>query len=507
MAQKAGEKRKFFTFTWALENASYCWHKNNERLPSPMFVVDGIEKTKWRLSLYPRGMDNAEYISCGLNRLADDTDIDSVEVDFDIAFITEDGTVLKISNVKRHSFQKRSKCYGFDEFEKRYEVFVVKRSIFLPDDILRVRCRIWKSVGEITEKGQWFARTCIGVEKRSFVWNIEKFSKLDPSNVVNYTIKSVLNENPVLSLNLFLTHGSRKTNSIHCKLVCSDQSIKYCTLQMLLLPTSENAIKCCQNEFWFGVSEKAFYCFTLNLTKEKVEKSKNLYLPGDVLSLFCECNFSSGIILEEIVKIIHECPDSQVEQLSAFSNGSKVRKSDSTLVSERNKETLYHDHFLCDIKLKTKTGIFPAHKKVLIDMSPVFEKKLSDNPVEDSNDCIFIDDLEDETVRQVLLYMYAEVVEDLHWKDAYNLYEAAEKYQISSLKSKCTSILKSKLCPENACRVLLLADLHQDSNMLSIVQEFILKHDKDIISSEEWNNLVQENMKLAADILYLKLNE
>ncbi|GBM11924.1 hypothetical protein AVEN_209623-1 [Araneus ventricosus] len=504
MACRAVEERKFFTFTWALENASYCWQKSKERLLSPVFVVEGIENTKWRLALYPRGKDDDFDISCGLGRNTNSSGVDNVEIDFEIAFLTGDGTVVLSSGKKRYTFQKGN-FYGFDKCVARFEMFSAKRSVFLPHDTLTTRCRIWKSVGEVPESGQWFARTRIGVAKRSFVWNIEKFSTLEPGNEVTYSIMSAMNDKLLLSLNLFLRNDLSSSNSIRCKLVYFDQSIKYCTLQMFLLPASGNAIKCYQDEYCYDIAENTFRVFTLHLKKENLMQFKKLYLPGDVLSLFCECNFSTGIILEEIEKIGCEFPDSHMEQLSRFTCGVEERQPVSTNVCKENTESMHYDHFFCDIKLKTKTGIFPVHKKVLTDMSPVFEKMLSNNV--DANDCVFIDDMEDDTVQRVLQYIYAKVVDDLHWKAACNLYAAAEKYQIPSLKSQCTSIFKSKLCPENACEALLFADLHQDNNLLSDVQEFILKYDKDIINSEEWNRLVNKNMKLAADILYLKLNE
>ncbi|GBO28311.1 hypothetical protein AVEN_136410-1, partial [Araneus ventricosus] len=63
--------------------------------------------------------------------------------------------------------------YGYSEFEKREDVFLLKRSTFLAGGTLIGRCRIWKNLGDMAENVRCFARNRIGVEKRSFVWNLE----------------------------------------------------------------------------------------------------------------------------------------------------------------------------------------------------------------------------------------------------------------------------------------------------------------------------------------------
>ncbi|GBM91380.1 hypothetical protein AVEN_42347-1 [Araneus ventricosus] len=55
------------------------------------------------------------------------------------------------------------------------------------------------------------------------------------------------------------------------------------------------------------------------------------------------------------------------------------------------------------------------------------------------------------------------------------LYVASDKYDILSMKRRCSSFLKENLCPTKACDVLELADLHQDDDLKSSVQDYILK--------------------------------
>ncbi|GIX96514.1 hypothetical protein CEXT_505061 [Caerostris extrusa] len=77
---------------------------------------------------------------------------------------------------------------------------------------------------------------------------------------------------------------------------------------------------------------------------------------------------------------------------------------------------------------------------------------------EKSNNCVYITDLEAalarlqshvfDTVRRLLLCVYSDSLEDLDWESACNLYAAADKCDVNSLKYKCVLYLKQNLkCP------------------------------------------------------------
>ncbi|GIY32285.1 speckle-type POZ protein [Caerostris extrusa] len=103
--------------------------------------------------------------------------------------------------------------------------------------------------------------------------------------------------------------------------------------------------------------------------------------------------------------------------------------------------------------------------------------------------------------------MYTDACGDLHWESASQLYAAADKYQIPSLKDECSSFLKANLDAANACDALMLADLHQDEHLKSATSEFILKHDKEIFKSDEWKRLIQINGQLAFETMLLKYED
>ncbi|GFQ71291.1 tdpoz1 [Trichonephila clavata] len=106
----------------------------------------------------------------------------------------------------------------------------------------------------------------------------------------------------------------------------------------------------------------------------------------------------------------------------------------------------------------------------------------------------------------MLLYMYTATRPNLQWDSACNLYTASNKDEILCLKNECSSFLKDNLSPDNACNLLILADMHQDEDLKSSVEEFILNH-KEIFDTYEWKLFMKTNLQLAADLMYLKLIE
>lgn len=78
---------------------------------------------------------------------------------------------------------------------------------------------------------------------------------------------------------------------------------------------------------------------------------------------------------------------------------------------------------------------------------------------ESSNNCVTITDLDEETVRGMLHFIYSGIVPDLH-HIAFKLLAASNKYELLRLKSLCEHALCNSISTNNACDVLIHADLH-----------------------------------------------
>ncbi|GFW20427.1 TD and POZ domain-containing protein 1-like [Trichonephila clavipes] len=492
-------ERRCFSFTWAIENFSFCWKKTGEGLSSPTFIADTIERTKWKLVLYPDGnlSEKNGFMSFFLRREEDSKGSTDIVIFFELAFLAADGSVIKSSGIGEYSFV-RGKEGGFTEILKK-ELFKSQRQQFLPDDILTARCRMWKKFGQITEEIQCFARTQIGVERRLFVWAIPKFNTFKESC---FNIKSISNDTPVITLKLY--HGRK--GLINLLVLLKNRRIKCSVFHIKLLNASEHEVEYLKEKIIFNTYSESCL-FKAIFPKKVFMENKQLYLPNDVLTLHCECSFTTGIVLEEIDKICCGYSHSTEEENLASDDLESTKKSlDLKRILQENLEFLYKENLLCDTKLKTKTGEFPAHKNILSARSPVFNAMFNNDMREKNSECVNIEDLDDDTVQTMLLYMYTATMPDLQWDRAYNLYVAADKYEILSLKSECSYFLKDNLSSDNACDLLILADMHLDEDLKSRTEEFILNH-RGIFNTNEWKLFMKNNAQIAAELLYRTVKE
>ncbi|CAL1294621.1 unnamed protein product [Larinioides sclopetarius] len=521
MACKLDTNRKCFTFVWILENFEYCGQKTGQSLKSPTFIVDTIERTKWSLWICPRGYESESWISIFLCREEDSKGSAIIEIDYELAFLASDGSILASRNVYKDEFSK-PQTYGFSEFHKREYVFS-KRSTFLPQGMLTVRCRIWKDIGEVECNGQCIARTRISVERKTFLWKIHNFSSFGVGQEIIFRLKSTSDDNLIMSFIFFLHKYRRgKETTTRIKFVHSNPSITFSRFKPYLVDAKDNYVDCGQHEFSppirdqeaekKGLSSIA-QCkeFMLSLSKDTLMGNKRLYLPNDTLTLCCEYVFSSGIAYEGIEATTYGCPNFLTTSNAVPGNikTSSVEKlnSDTSSDLKRDISSMLQDNFFCDVKLCTESETFPAHRFILSARSPVFRAMLKKDMKKKASDRIDIVDLKSDTVRRMLLYMYTDNLGELKWKSAFDLYIAAKKYEIMTLKEKCSSFLKVNLSLTNACKILLLADLHQDKELKSSAQDFILKNDNSIINSSEWKLLMKRSLQLAAETMLLRYKE
>ncbi|GFR26005.1 speckle-type POZ protein-like [Trichonephila clavata] len=455
-------ENKCFTYTWNIENFSYSWQKNGECISSPIFILDTMEKTKWRLELYPKGClkHSNNFISFFLKRESACRGPEQIDLYFDLSFLATDYSVLTSKGPYRNSFFK-GKDWGLVRFVEHEEVLKIRRKGYLPENVLTARCRIWYD-NEANNYGHYFARTRIAVERRSFVWNITQFRSFQESVC---EIASASAEQSVITLKFFPSSGQNSETFIRVEVCAHDPKLKISTFRIYLMDTSGNKTKCLNDEilFYEGIRSALF---TLTFSKNELMRKKNLYLLNDILQLYCECDIATGIMLDDIETISYGCPPSIEERNLTCDDLKSIKMHlNSTRILKENLESSYRENLFCDTKLKTITGSFPAHKSILSARSPVFKAMFTHNMREKNSEYVYIEDLNDDTVQRLLQYIYTATLLDLQWDSACNLFAAADKYEILSLKSECSSFLKDNLSRDNACDLLILADRHQDKDL------------------------------------------
>ena len=93
---------------------------------------------------------------------------------------------------------------------------------------------------------------------------------------------------------------------------------------------------------------------------------------------------------------------------------------------------------------------------------------------------IDIEDLDIETVRDMLKYMYAGKIENLNTRSP-RLLEAADKYQLSELKEICEEMLCDNLTVDTCLECLVLADLHTAEDLKQAAIKFVVDHSEDFV--------------------------
>ncbi|GFS73684.1 speckle-type POZ protein [Trichonephila clavipes] len=497
------------TFLWNIQNVNFLCLKTSQKIESPVFMVDELENTEWVLHLYPWGCSSADYIGFYLHRKDDGTD--DIDVYFELAFLSGSGKTLSSSRSAKLTFSKGS-SWGFDSFES---FTVLSSTEYLPYNILTARCKIWRCGGKVGAEKYFLAGTHVAVEQRCFQWKVEKFSTVGFNDTKHSVIRSIKNE--VLAIfYLNLTGRTEYEEEIEISIHVFDPNAK-----SLLFKTFVEHY----NGYIHSYGVKEFPCdgcekietLTLRFSKNYqsyTEDGKTPYLKNGVLTLYCECFFSTKIVSETIGTIdcgigsVNTAPPAVVKmgRVSPVETVGGLPTDEAFSLREDLGSLCCRD-VLSDMKLRTNTTTIPVHTPVLGARSSVFKAMFSSDMKEKSQGCVDVTDLDDDTVRRMLLYMYTDKLEDLPWESVCQLHAAADKYDVASLRSKCTAILQSKLSPTNACQILSLADMHEYKALKKTIQKYILKQGLTIFSSEEWKSLMDANLRLAAETMHINWNK
>ncbi|GFY42348.1 hypothetical protein TNIN_420161 [Trichonephila inaurata madagascariensis] len=474
-------------FDWEIENFGFCWQQKKESIYSPVFSAESIENTKWRINLYPQGMEGY-FVACYLYKESNDEKPLDIEIYYDFIFLNANNSVLSEICNNQDTFEK-GLGYGFRKF-------IAKEDLILPHDILTVRCKL-RSCKNTTNVVEQFARTVVRVDQKSFDWSIAEFSNMKLDEKKSLSVK-LTSDGDFLNLNFFLTAGECSEKIILVSISSSLKSIKFVTVNLLLEDTEGNMLECGKKEFYCGKVENV-KSIPLIFSKTKLLRKKDLYLKDDKLFLCCVCAFTTGIAYEGVGKTISGNFDSMHKNTKTLHGTATEEKHIGCLKDDVR--SLYNDLALSDMALCTDTKSYPAHIAILCARSPVFKAMFTSDMKEGNKSKVDILDLNDDTVQRMLLYMYTDTLENLQWESALLLYKAADKYNIMSLRNQCASFIERHLTPTNVCEALALADLHQDEDFKSILQNYIVKNQGEVLNLNMWKVFMKSNSELAAESL------
>ena len=128
---------------------------------------------------------------------------------------------------------------------------------------------------------------------------------------------------------------------------------------------------------------------------------------------------------------------------------------------------------LSDFTVICSDGIeIPVHRLILANFSPVLDAMFKADMTESKNSVVKIEDINGETMTEILRFIYTREVKNLLELAPKILY-GAEKYELEKLKKICVASMIENLCVGNAVEYTLLADRHNTPDLLESCTNFI----------------------------------
>lgn len=209
-----------------------------------------------------------------------------------------------------------------------------------------------------------------------------------------------------------------------------------------------------------------------------------LLLPDGRLTLHCEITFSG----KDVVTSGSYKPAASFPPPAASSR---------SLASDLG--SLLRDQVLTDMVLVCSGREFPCHTTVLAARSDVFRAMFVHDTAEVRLARVDIEDLDSEVVAAMLDYIYKGTVDMPAGKET-GLLVAADKYNLSGLKSLCETTLCSSLNINTALSLLTLADRHSANLLKKTAMKFVTENSGEIVRQDGWRELLQPHPALVTEM-------
>ena len=178
-----------------------------------------------------------------------------------------------------------------------------------------------------------------------------------------------------------------------------------------------------------------------------------------------------------------------MERLTRFTDTSTSRKE--VFIP---RETLYHTF---DVTLVVEDDKeFKAHRQVLSDASPFFDKLLNSNMRESTEEVIRLGMLTEADLRDVLDFLYTGSVKILTEDHARDLYAVADYLFLRRLQAFCQSYLARNLNSLNCISTYYFAKRYNSEKLVRYTKQFVLTNFTTVAKGEEFRNLSNEDVEM-----------
>lgn len=133
--------------------------------------------------------------------------------------------------------------------------------------------------------------------------------------------------------------------------------------------------------------------------------------------------------------------------------------------------------------------------------SSVFAAMFLHETSERQTGIVNIPDCDPESFGEFLEFLYSGKLEKPSPRSALHLYETSDKYNVQELKTFCQEFLMENLTVEHLCDAVIMADKYDDTKLLFATQCFFNKNLSTVFVTPEWNDLLNNNPRLANKLL------
>jgi hypothetical protein len=406
--------------------------------------------SNWRLIFYPNGAgaDCKNFLSIFLKYLSDEP----VKIQMMFSIVDNNNQDIYV----KYTVNKFSKSndWGFKQLIHKNAILYQKEKFLKPYNggtlSVRVRMRLDEQKHDYIKKLNDNLHYCKLLS--------ENFSQYYYNNDVNQQINNNNNQNEVynsntsdsIQLNSAISNEMTRNESLnsHQTTLSSSMSHSVDSIHFKNFTNQSSSLVKSNEDCYFNNS--SYYDLILLVKSDENDESKE-----------CKINRNNRRTLNE------DCS----------SNPSKKFKSDFA----NNKFSLNNNEQFIEIR---------AHKCILAARSPVFKAMFNYKLKENLTNKLIIEDCKPDVVRAMLKYIYTSYIQEDIKTIAIDLYIAAEKYFIESLKIKCREYLAENLTTESVIHTFILSELYNDSMLRKQSLKFISENIEKVTQNSDWNDFM-----------------
>ncbi|KAF8771083.1 TD and POZ domain-containing protein 3 [Argiope bruennichi] len=416
----AALQRKCFSIDWRIENYKFLSEFDELYCQSPWFTVENLDGSKFCLGLYPSSQTSKTQMALCIERDINRFSAKEMILYFIFSLSSDQCPSLRFEKSFSDVFLGSSRSLLHLH---KAEIYEKKEGKFILPDTMTIHCKMWQGQG-LSEDGECVLITEPQVKHISVVGVVENCSELRYGMMKAIRIRSAPEETYFFSLSFGLT----QEGTIFVQISPKDfKRMRVCKCVFYLLDRTGIEKECGKGKLILNIDGPVSgRRIPLQCSERSSTPLDGKYLSKDCLFLQCEIAFSSGKYESKFTKIKYaaelsksnsETPVAQNQLASDRTPESSVTQIDTEVLQEENHHALtvqddllaaLSDGLLSDTKLQTATETFPAHKIILSSRSPVFKAMFTNNMKETNNNCVQIEDLDADTVRRLLLFLYSD---------------------------------------------------------------------------------------------------